>query len=142
MGKRKEFSMEKLIESFENFKEWNSSLMEEVAEMLLKNIFSDPGSSKVAVTVSPTDDVGMYDHIDVYIFDSYVNALDLINKYEYTINVAVNVAEINYRGYAEMLYKIFDSNNYSRLADVKFVEYNLSCLRKLFDTNANIYEVA
>ena len=134
--------MEKLIESFENFKEWNSSLMEEVAEMLLKNIFSDPGSSKVAVTVSPTDDVGMYDHIDVYIFDSYVNALDLINKYEYTINVAVNVAEINYHGYAEMLYKIFDSNNYSRLADVKFVEYNLSCLRKLFDTNANIYEVA
>jgi hypothetical protein len=132
---------EVLIENFGEYKTWNSDKMSTVGENLLEKIFAnDKSASKIAVEISKTTDRGVVEEEEIYIYDSYINALEEINKNEYNKNIAVEVFEINYHGYAHMMYKAFDGVCYSRYAHPSFYKYDLCVVRTLFDNNVLVFE--
>lgn len=109
-------------------------------EIALNTIFKDnPSDSKIAVLVSETDACGTYSHIDIYVYDSYTNALNQINELEYKSNTSVNVIEMNVKGYSDIFYKCFDGVCYSRLAQVSFHHWDKFFVRKLWDLESDIY---
>ena len=108
----------------------------------VNNFFHHNDNSYTAVIVTTTDEGGTINLAEptcVYIFDSYVNALKKINKYEYAPNTAVQVYEINKKGYASIFQKCFDGVCYSRLACVSFQHWNQFDARKLWDVYARVY---
>lgn len=138
---------EVLIENFGEYKTWNSDKMSTVGENLLEKIFTDKSSSKIdkstskiAVEVLKTTDRGVVEKAELYIYDSYINALEGINQNEYNSNTAVEVFEINYYGFAHMMYKTFDGVCYSRYAHPEFHKYDLFDVRSLFDNNMLVFE--
>ncbi len=130
---------EKLIESFERFEIWNSENMINIGTTLLSKIFETNDSPRIAVSVHKTDDVGYVSSNDIFIYDSYTDALGKINEFEYSNNTSVDVYEINQIGYSSILSKIYNGVCYSRLAGVKLHKYELSDVRKLFDCSSSIY---
>jgi hypothetical protein len=109
---------------------------------ILDEIFkTNPSASKIVVSVSATDDGGSYSHTDLYVYDSYTNALGRINSLEYSHNTAVDVIEVNVKGYSHIFYKCFDGVCYSRLAQVDFQPWDIFKARQLWDVSADIYTV-
>ena len=131
---------EVLIENFGEYKTWNSDKMSTVGENLLEKIFTDKSSSKIAVEVLKTTDRGVVEKAELYIYDSYINALECINQNEYSKSIAVEVFEINYYGFAHMMYKTFDGVCYSRYAHPEFHKYDIFDVRSLFDNNMLVFE--
>ena len=131
--------MEKLIETFERFEIWNSENMINIGTALLNKIFETNDSPRIAVSVRKTDDVGYVSSNDIFIYDSYTDALGKINEFEYSNNTSVDVYEINHDGYSSILSKTYSGVCYSRFAGVKFHMYELSDVRKLFDCSSAIY---
>ena len=109
--------------------------------ILVKIFEKDSSGSKIAVAVSNTSEVGSYSHYDVYVYDSYTNALDKINELEYKPNTAVNVIEMNVNGYSSIFDKTFDGVCYSRLAHVKFHSWDAFDVRKMWDLKTDDYVV-
>ena len=109
---------------------------------ILDEIFKpNPSASKIVVSVSATDNGGSYSHSDLFVYDSYANALDKINSLEYSPNTAVEVIEANVKGFSLILNKCFDGVCYSRLACVKFRPWDAFKARLLWDLEADIYTV-
>ena len=109
---------------------------------ILDEIFKpNPSASKIVVSVSATDDGGSYSHSDVFVYDSYTNALDKINSLEYSHNTAVDVTEANVRGFSLIQEKIFNGTGYSRSANVHFNYWDIFIARQLWDVEADIYTV-
>ena len=132
---------ELLIENFWEYKTWDSDRMSTIGKHLLENIFiMDKSVSKIAVKVLKTDDNGVVKGAELYIYDSYINALEQINNNEFDKNIAVEVFEINYHGYAHIMYKAFDGICYIRYAHPKFHKYELSTVRYLYDTNMLVFK--
>ena len=130
---------EKLIETFERFEIWNSDNMANIGTALLNKIFETNDSPRIAVSVRKTDDVGYVSSNDIFIYDSYTDSLEKINKFEYSRNTSVDVYEINQIGYSSIFTKAYNSVCYSRLAGVKLHKYELSDVRKLFNCSSSIY---
>ena len=123
-------------------KEWNSEVAENLGEDLLVQIFGHLFSraTRIVVKGESTDDRGVVkDFTEYFVYKSYTDALDKINKLEYSKNVAVEVFEISVVGYSHMFYKTFDGTNYSRLAQPHFIRYDLSTVRDLYDSDAMFY---
>ncbi|MBR6289255.1 MAG: hypothetical protein IKR19_07970 [Acholeplasmatales bacterium] len=120
-----------------------SSNLEDTISNVLDEVFkTNPSASKIVVSVSATDDGGSYSHSDLFVYDSYTNALDKINSLEYSHNTAVEVIEANVKGYSAIMYKSFDGTGYSRLANVHFNYWDRFKLsRQLWDVKADIYTV-
>lgn len=121
---------------------WDSGTMEEYCRNIIDRIFPNGNESKIVVCVENTIANGLVERASLGVFDTYINALETINKFEYSQNTAVEVYEANKKGFAEILYKTYDAACYHRYSGVKFRKYSLSDMRHLFDTKAvlNVYE--
>ncbi len=129
-----------LLATFATVKDFDEATF--VWDAMLHDTFgTHPSGSKIAVKVTPTDIAGCYDLFNVYVYDSYANALDKINELEYKSNTAVEVLEINASGYSHIMCKYFDGVCYSRLAQVKFQPWEKSHIKKLIDNDAVVYKV-
>ena len=128
------------IGSFSTVKSFKDSIP--YGQSILKEIFKDdPSGSKIVVYVAATEAGGVYSHLDVYVYDSYTNALEKINSLEYSPNTLVEVVEANVKGYSELLYKCHDGVCYSRLAQVHFQPWDMFKARRLWDVSADVYTV-
>lgn len=111
-------------------------------KITLDKIFeNNPGGSKIAVSVVPTDAGGSYTHYDMYVYDSYTNALDMLNKLEYERNTAVSVIEMNRIGYSYIMDKCYNGNGYSRLAQVAFHRWDNFDAPKMWRSGVGVYVV-
>lgn len=129
--------MELLID-FTKYEVWNEDVIT-AGKDLINKIFDDNASTKVAVVVNTTNDVGRIDEQNIHIFSSYAVALNYINKLEYSSNCGVEVVELDKHGYTHMMYKTYDGVCYSRLAQPKHTDYSVFDIRGLFDTSAKVY---
>ena len=127
-----------LIEDFEKFNIWNEEVIE-AGNSVIERIFESDKSSKIAVIVDRIADDYSISNRDIYIYNTYADALKTINQYEYSINVVVIVYEIDHNGYTHMMMKYSDLIGYRRLCQPSHIEYSLSDIRNMFDTNAKIY---
>lgn len=127
-----------LIKDFGKFNIWNEEVIE-AGNNALERIFESDESSKIAVIVDRiADDYHISDR-DIYIYNTYTDALGTINRYEYLNGVGVTVYEINRSGYTHMMIKCSSSTGYRRLAQPSYTRYEVSNIRNMFDTNAKIY---
>lgn len=129
---------------------WDSERAMRLYNTLLTYIFDDEieNDHKVAVRIEKVADDGFILLSEIHIFNSYIDALRLINKNEYSNNIYVEVYEIKkYTSmslevqytYVHMLYKIYDSSNYARLAQPEESKIEINILRKWFDKQTIFY---
>jgi hypothetical protein len=97
-------------------------------EQAIDTLFAEGPESRIAVRLSSINDVGVIDDEKIFIYDSYTDALEMINEYEYSKNITVEVFEINLNGYSHILHKCFDGTCYSRYAQPKFHEWDYEVL--------------
>ena len=130
--------MNNYVVDFGTMKTWNEDEARNLCNFARNNIFKDNYEShKISITVNSIKD-GYINTSDIYVFDSYVDALETINSYEYS-DKAVEVNEIGCDHYTHLMWKSSDTYNYSRLAQPKTKWFNLSFMRNLFDTRAKVY---
>jgi len=127
-----------LLKDFGEFNIWNEKVIE-AGNNVLERIFESDESSKIAVIVNRITDDGYILNRDIYIYNTYTDALSTINQFEYSSNVGVTVYEINRNGYTHMMMKLSDSTGYRRLAQPSYTRYEVSNIRSMFDTSAKIY---
>ncbi len=127
-----------LIKDFEKFDIWNEEVIE-AGKDALERIFESNESSKIAVVIDRIADDCHISNRDIYIYNTYTDALSTINQYEYSNGVVVTVYEIDRSGYTHMMVKYSDSIGYRRLAQPSYTRYEVSNIRNMFDTNAKIY---
>ena len=122
-------------------KEWDSEVGKNLGEDLLVQIFGNLlyKETRIVVKGEVTDDRGIVKVAEYFVYKTYADALDKINKLEYAKNVAVEVFEISTVGYSHMFYKTYDGVCYTRLAQPHFIKYDLSTIRELYDVDGMIY---
>jgi alpha-amylase/alpha-mannosidase (GH57 family) len=128
---------DKLLFDFSHCSNWN-----EVSDIVNTHIYNELNDTNVVVLICFCDEVGMYNKSELHIFNSYIDALSMINFNEYTSN-AVKVyewgnTELNVVS-AEMLEKVHDVYGYSRCAGITASPIEASFWRRLYDTDASVY---
>lgn len=72
-----------------------------------------------AIMVNHTDEACSVDKSDLYIFSSYSDCCEILNKYEYSNNVSVELFIVTKNTKTHVKYKYFDGCCYSSFAGAK-----------------------
>lgn len=123
------------LPSFDDAKKLFARMVEEC-----KNEFNRENDF-YAVMVNKTDESGVIDNSDLYIFPHYSNCCEILNKYEYSKDVSVELFVVTKNTKTHVKYKCFDGCCYSSFANANPENHypDIQYARTLYDRSTTVH---